>query len=144
MTKQTKLVTCTHTSNILGTISDIKAIAKTVHEVPGALLCVDAVAYAPHRAIDVADLGVDFYCFSWYKLYGPHIASMYAAKDVQKCLSTQGHFFKSTDTLDQLLGLAAANYELTASIPDVCKYLEEVPWEETSKYEEKLQVGRTS
>ena len=54
-----------HTSNILGTISDIKAIAAVVHEVPGALLAVDAVAYAPHRKVDVKDLGVDFYSFSW-------------------------------------------------------------------------------
>ena len=64
MTDKTKLVSCTHTSNILGTINDVKAIAQTVHEVPGAMLCVDAVAYAPHRAIDVSDWGVDFYCFS--------------------------------------------------------------------------------
>lgn len=139
MTEKTKLVCCTHTSNILGTINDVKAIAKTVHEVPGALLCVDAVAYAPHRAIDVTDWGVDFYSFSWYKLYGPHIASMYASKKAQKHLHTLGHFFKPTDTLENLLGLAAANYELAASIPEVCKYLQQVPWEETSKYEEKLQ-----
>lgn len=32
-------------------------------------------AYAPHRQIDVKDLGVDLYAFSWYKVYGPHIAS---------------------------------------------------------------------
>jgi aspartate aminotransferase-like enzyme len=62
------LVTCTHASNILGTIHDIKAIADAVHKVPGALLCVDAVAYAPHRQIDVEALGVDFYSFSWYKV----------------------------------------------------------------------------
>ena len=66
MSDKTKLFACTHTSNILGTINDVKAIAETVHEVPGALLCVDAVAYAPHRAIDVRDWGVDFYSFSWY------------------------------------------------------------------------------
>ena len=65
---KTKLVTCTHTSNLMGTITDIKTIAGIVHEVPGAMLCVDAVAYAPHRPIDVKDLGVDFYAFSWYKV----------------------------------------------------------------------------
>lgn len=140
MTKNTKLVTCTQTSNILGTINDVKAIAQTVHEVPGAMLCVDAVAYAPHRAIDVTDWGVDFYSFSWYKLYGPHIASMYASKEAQKHLRTLGHFFKPTDTLENLLGLAAANYELTASIPYVCKYLQQVPWDATSQYEERLQA----
>lgn len=139
MTPNTKLVTCTHTSNILGTISDIRAIAQTVHEVPGALLCVDAVAYAPHRGIDVKDLGVDFYSFSWYKVYGPHIACLYASRDAQQHLHTLGHFFKPTDTLENLLGLAAANYELTASIPEVCRYLEKVPWEQIAAYEEALQ-----
>jgi len=139
MTSKTKLFACTQTSNILGTINDVKAIAKTVHEVPGALFCVDAVAYAPHRAIDVRDWGVDFYSFSWYKLYGPHIACLYASKAAQKHLRTLGHFFKSTDGLENLLGLAAANYELTASIPKVVKYLEEVPWDQISEYEEKLQ-----
>lgn len=69
LSERTKLVTCTHASNILGTIHDIKAIADAVHTVPGAFLCVDAVAYAPHRQIDVKAFGVDFYAFSWYKVY---------------------------------------------------------------------------
>ncbi|OQO11750.1 hypothetical protein B0A48_03477 [Cryoendolithus antarcticus] len=139
LTPKTRLVTCTHTSNILGTINDVKAIAATVHTVPGALLCVDAVAYAPHRAIDVRDWGVDFYSFSWYKVYGPHIASLYASKEAQKSMITLGHFFKSKDSLENLLGLAAANYELTASIPEVCKYLQDVPWDQIAVHEEKLQ-----
>ena len=69
MSDKTKLVAFTHTSNILGTINDVKAIAKTVHETPGALLCIDAVAYAPHRQIDVKDWGVDLYSFSWYSTF---------------------------------------------------------------------------
>lgn len=140
LSPKTKLVTCTHVSNILGTINPIRALAATVHTIPGALFCVDAVAYAPHRGIDVQDLGVDLYAFSWYKLYGPHVATLYASPSTaQKHLRTLGHFFKPTDSLENLLGLAAANYELTASIPHVCKYLESVPWDEISKYEELLQ-----
>jgi len=68
MTTKTKLVTIPHVSNILGTLHDVKAIAKTVHEVEGAMLCVDGVAYAPHALIDVKDLDIDFYAFSWYKV----------------------------------------------------------------------------
>jgi selenocysteine lyase/cysteine desulfurase len=68
LSDRVRLVTCTHASNILGTIHDIKDIVETVRRLsPGALTCVDAVAYAPHRKIDVKDLGVDFYSFSWYK-----------------------------------------------------------------------------
>ncbi|KAF9874424.1 hypothetical protein CkaCkLH20_07987 [Colletotrichum karsti] len=71
LTSKTRLVACTHASNILGSIHDIKVIADTVHEVPRALLCVDGVAYAPHRAIDVREIGADFYAFSWYKRFHP-------------------------------------------------------------------------
>lgn len=71
MSDKTVFVACTHASNILGTIHDIKGIAEEVHRVKGAMLCVDGVAYAPHRQVDVEDLGVDFYAFSWYKVDYP-------------------------------------------------------------------------
>lgn len=61
-------MSCTHTSNVLGTIHDVKAIAEEVHKIPGAKLCVDGVALAPHREVDVRELGIDFYAFSWYKV----------------------------------------------------------------------------
>ena len=70
---KTALVACTHTSNVLGTIHDMRAIAEEVHKIPGARLCVDGVALAPHRNVDVKSLGVDFYSFSWYKV--PHTPS---------------------------------------------------------------------
>ena len=140
LTPKTKLVTATHTSNILGTITDIRALSAYIHANSSALLCVDAVAYAPHRAIDVQLLGADIYCFSWYKLYGPHMASMYVSRSAQeKALKTIGHFFKPTHTLENKLGLAAANYELTASIPAVSEYLARTPWEAIAAHEEVLQ-----
>jgi selenocysteine lyase/cysteine desulfurase len=140
LSSKTKLVTATHTSNILGTITDVRALADIIHEKSSALLCVDAVAYAPHRAIDVRLLGADIYCFSWYKLYGPHMASMYVSSSAQeRALKTIGHFFKPTATLENKLGLAGANYELTASIPDVVEYLAKTPWEAIAAHEEVLQ-----
>lgn len=66
LSEKTKFVACTHVSNILGSIHDVKAIADAVHSV-GALLCVDGVSFAPHRGVDVKAFGVDFYSFSWYK-----------------------------------------------------------------------------
>jgi selenocysteine lyase/cysteine desulfurase len=143
LSEGTVLVACTHASNILGTIHDIKEIAKAVHEVKGAMLCVDAVAYAPHRKIDVKDLGVDFYAFSWYKVflpssflsfismeyfikwpkvYGPHISMLYAAPSTLSRVQSLGHFFNPSNTLEYKLGLAGSNYELTASIPSVLSY----------------------
>jgi selenocysteine lyase/cysteine desulfurase len=67
LSNNVKFVACTHASNILGGIHDVKAIADVVHQA-GALFCVDGVSFAPHRAIDVKAFGVDFYAFSWYKV----------------------------------------------------------------------------
>jgi selenocysteine lyase/cysteine desulfurase len=70
LSDKTKFVACTHVSNVLGTIHDVKTIADTVHQM-GALFCVDGVSFAPHRQVDVKAFGVDFYAFSWYKVHSP-------------------------------------------------------------------------
>lgn len=139
LTDKTRLVACTHTSNILGSITDIKSIAEAVHKIPGALLCVDAVAYAPHGPIDVQALGVDFYSFSWYKLFGPHIAVLYASESAQKELESLGHYFKEGKNMEEILGLAGANYECVQSIPHVTEYLGQVGWEGMMEQEERIQ-----
>lgn len=122
ISEETKLVCCTHASNILGTITDIKSIARVAHRW-GAMICVDGVGYAPHRPIDVKDLGVDFYCFSWYKVYGPHISMLYGSRAAQHHVRPLGHFFNSHIGLSDKLGLAGANYEMTQSLPHIVKYL---------------------
>lgn len=69
LTSKTKFVAIPHVSNVLGTINDVKELSKTVHDcAPNAKICVDGVAYAPHAQIDVTELGIDFYAFSWYKV----------------------------------------------------------------------------
>jgi cysteine desulfurase family protein (TIGR01976 family) len=135
--EKTKLVTCTHTSNILGTITDVRAIADVAHSV-GALLCVDGVAYAPHRRIDVKAFGVDFYCFSWYKVYGPHVSMLYGSWSAQTQLRTLGHFFNPSASLEDKLGLAGGAYELVQSIPKVVKYLD-LKWPDIISHEGLLQ-----
>lgn len=140
LSDKTRLVTCTHTSNILGSITDLAPLAEVIHSTsPRALFCVDAVAYAPHAPIDVQALGVDFYSFSWYKVYGPHIAMLYVKQSAQKELVSLGHYFKSRNTLEEMLGLAGANYEAVQSVPAVISYLQKVGWSNISKQEEEIQ-----
>lgn len=107
---------------------------------PGALLCVDGVAYAPHQPIDVKALGADFYCFSWYKMYGPHVSMLYASGDAQKKMKSLGHCFNPTDTLKDKIGLAGGLYELVQSIPKVVEYLTgEQKWRGMIEHEAHLQ-----
>jgi len=70
LSEKTKIVSVGHVSNALGTINPIKQIAELAHQV-GAIMIADGAQATPHVAVDVQDLGVDFYAFSGHKVYGP-------------------------------------------------------------------------
>ena len=122
MSDRTKLVCVTHVSNILGAINPIKEIAAFVHA-RGARICVDAVAYAPHRAIDVQDWDVDYYVFSLYKTYGPHFALMYGKYSHLLELDTLYHYFYGKDKVPGKLEPGNPNYELAYSVCGIVDYL---------------------
>jgi cysteine desulfurase family protein (TIGR01976 family) len=125
MTPRTRLVAVTHTSNILGTINPIAEIARRVHAC-GAEIVVDAVAYAPHRLIDVVALDVDYYIFSFYKVYGPHLAMMYGK--YEKLIELDGlyHYFYGKEQLPQKLEPGNPNYELAWGAAAIVDYFDEL------------------
>ncbi|MEJ2358886.1 MAG: cysteine desulfurase-like protein [Deinococcales bacterium] len=123
MTGRTKLVSFTHASNILGTINPVADITRFVHE-RGARVCVDAVSYAPHRALDVQAWDVDYYVFSSYKVYGPHLAVLYGKRELLEGLATINHFFVPSDDVPRKLQPGGVNYELTYGLLGVTEYLE--------------------
>ena len=57
----------------------------------------DGVSYAPHGFPDVKELDVDFYTFSLYKTYGPHLALLYGKEDIILKLPNQNHEFLVND-----------------------------------------------
>ncbi|KAK2865225.1 hypothetical protein FQN49_003788 [Arthroderma sp. PD_2] len=138
LSPKTRLVCCGHVSNITGTIEPIKEIAALVHTIPGALISVDGVAWAPHRPIDVKDLGVDFYVFSWYKVFGPHIAQIYARRSVQKrSLISLNHYFFDPSALHVRLGLGNSCIELEHAVTPIISYLaEQVGWDSLIAHEQ--------
>ncbi|MET8144263.1 cysteine desulfurase [Sphaerisporangium sp. NPDC005288] len=68
--ERTKIVSVVHQSNVLGTVNPVDGIVARVREV-GALMMLDASQSVPHRAVDVAALGVDFVAFTGHKMVGP-------------------------------------------------------------------------
>lgn len=121
LSKKTKLVAMVHTSNILGTINPVKKIASVVHNA-NALFCVDGVAHAPHRKIDVRDIDVDFYVFSTYKVYGPHQAIMYGKYNLLREMEGLNHFFITKEDVPYKFQPGNFNFELTYSLLGVTNY----------------------
>ena len=125
MTPRTKLVCVTHASNILGAIMPIADIARLVHA-RGAKLCVDGVAYAPHRAVDVAALDVDYYVFSFYKTYGPHFAVLYGRYENLLELDGLYHYFYGKEKVPEKLEPGNTNYELAWGCTGIVDYLDDL------------------
>ncbi len=125
LTDKTRLVAMTHTSNVLGTINPISEVAKVAHS-SGALLCVDGVAYAPHRLVDVQKFDVDFYVFSTYKVYGPHLAVMFGKYDLLREMDGINHYFVTKEEVPYKFQPGNFNFELTYSLGGITEYLEEI------------------
>ncbi len=125
LTERTRLVAFTHCANVIGQIHDVGRICERVHQA-GALTCVDGVAFAPHRRVDVKMLGTDFYFFSFYKTYGPHLAALYGQREKLLALRSQNHFFIGEEEVPYKLEPGGVNYELVASLPGILDYHEAV------------------
>jgi cysteine desulfurase family protein (TIGR01976 family) len=124
LSERTRLVCFPHVSNIVGSVNPVAEITAKAHAA-GAMVCVDAVAYAAHRLMDVKALDVDFYLFSLYKLYGPHIALLYGKRERILEAANQNHFFHE-DNISAKLNPGGLNYEAVASLSGIVDYFEAV------------------
>ncbi len=78
LSRRTRIVAVSHTSNALGTILPVQEMIRLAHE-RGAVVLLDGAQAVPHLAVDVRALDVDFYAFSGHKMYGPSgIGALYA------------------------------------------------------------------
>ena len=118
---RTKLVAFVHVSNLLGEIVDVAAVTQLAHEA-GARVVVDGVAYAPHRAIDVAAWDVDWYVYSTYKVYGPHMAALYGRHDAMAEVTGPNHFFIPRDEVPYKFELGGVSHEGCAGLLGLSPY----------------------
>ncbi len=79
LSDRTRLVAVGMASNATGTVNPVQQMTEWAHE-RGALVFVDAVHYAPHGRIRVADLGCDFLACSAYKFFGPHVGVLWGRR----------------------------------------------------------------
>jgi len=70
MSERTRLFACAHVSNALGTVLPVRRLVAAA-KARGITTLIDGAQAVPHMAVDVQDLGCDFYAFSGHKLFGP-------------------------------------------------------------------------
>jgi cysteine desulfurase / selenocysteine lyase len=70
MNARTKILACAHVSNALGTILPVRRIVAAA-KARGIITLLDGAQAISHMAVDVQELGCDFYAFSSHKMYGP-------------------------------------------------------------------------
>lgn len=83
---RTRIVACNHVSNTLGTVNPVKTLTEIAHRhnVP---ILIDGAQAVAHTAVDVQDIGCDFYCFSGHKMYAPMgVGVMYGREELLSTL----------------------------------------------------------
>ncbi len=82
ITDKTRIVAIGHVSNVFGVTNPVKEIAEYAHS-KGAVVVVDGAQSAPHMAVDVKELGCDFFALSGHKMLAPMgIGALYGRREL--------------------------------------------------------------
>jgi len=144
----TKIVSITHISNVLGTINPIANLSSIAHEY-GAIFIVDGAQGAAHKKVDVNNLGCDFYVCSGHKMLGPTgIGVLWGKFDL---LNEMEPFMGGGEMIDKVTMTSATwnevPYKFEAGTPNFVQaiglgaaidYLESIGMDEITKNEEEL------
>ncbi len=122
ITKKTKILAVTHCSNIVGSINNLKKISELAHK-NNIIVIGDGVSYAPHGLPNVKELDVDFYTFSLYKTYGPHLGLLYGKEEILKELPNENHEFLDGE-YPYTINPGGSNHEELASLVGIHEYFE--------------------
>jgi cysteine desulfurase family protein (TIGR01976 family) len=120
LTPRTRVLALNYASNLTGGVNDVKTLT-AMAQAAGALVYVDAVQYASHRLIDVADLGCDFLACSPYKFYGPHLGVVFGKRARLETL----HAYKlrcATNDLPLRFSMGTPAFELIAGLLGTLAY----------------------
>ena len=137
LSDRTRVVAAPVASNAVGTLTDVRRIADLAHEA-GAIAWADAVHYAPHGPIDVADLGVDVLICSPYKFFGPHLGLAFGRRELMESWRP----YKVRPAPNQPLGhrfeTGTQPFELLAGFVAAVEYIESLGWEDMIAWERGL------
>ncbi|MGW5686718.1 aminotransferase class V-fold PLP-dependent enzyme [Nonomuraea sp. NPDC003754] len=146
---RTRLAAVAHVSNVLGTVNPVQELVAEAHR-HGVIVMVDGAQAVPHRPVDVAELGADFYCFSGHKVYGPMgIGVLYGRRELLSELppyQVGGGTVKGVTFAEPVEYVPVPN-RLEAGTPHVAgavalaaafEYLEHLGWDAVRRHDDTL------
>ena len=123
LTERTRVVAFALASNATGTVADAARICALAREA-GAITWVDAVHYAAHEPIDVAELGCDVLLCSPYKFCGPHLGLAYARRELAETWRPYKARPSSSTPVGRRFETGTLPYELLAGFSATVAYLD--------------------
>jgi cysteine desulfurase family protein (TIGR01976 family) len=137
LSERTRVVAFPWASNALGTITPVRKIVELAHEA-GALAWVDAVHYAPHGPIDVAEVGADILICSPYKFFGPHLGLFFGRKE----LVERWRPYKVRPSADEPVAhrfeTGTLSHEALAGTTAAIEHVESLGWDPIRAHEREL------
>ncbi|MBW2243241.1 MAG: cysteine desulfurase [Deltaproteobacteria bacterium] len=120
LSDRTRLVAASHVSNALGTINPVREIISIAHE-RGIPVLLDGAQAVPRFAVDVQELGCDFYVFSGHKLYGPSgVGILYGRAELLESMPVYQSGGDMIETVSfEKSTFKSAPYKFEAGTPDI-------------------------
>ncbi|MBI2543439.1 MAG: cysteine desulfurase [Candidatus Aenigmarchaeota archaeon] len=148
MSKNTKIVSVTHKSNVLGSLNPINEIGKISHD-NGSLFVVDGAQSVPNMQVDVNNINCDFLAFSGHKMLAPmNIGVLYGKKEI---LERMEPFMRGSDMIKEVqltestwndlpwkFEAGTPNVEGAVGLSTAIDYLEKIGLDNVEKHEEDL------
>lgn len=145
---RTRLVAMTHASNSLGTVLPISEMTRMAKRY-GARVLIDGAQTVAHRAVDMREIGCDFFVFSGHKMFGPTgIGAVYVRDELHEILPPWqggGNMIRNVTFEETTYAEAPAKFEAgTPNIADAVglgaaiDYLERLGLPAVARYEHEL------
>ena len=149
LTKDVKLVSLGHVSNVTGCAVPLKEVVEIAHD-RGVPVLADGAQAAPHKRVDLKDLDIDFYCASLHKMLAPTgVGMMFGKMDFLKKLKPMmgGGGIVGLTTYDSIkvspppekFEAGLSNYSGIFGVKYALEYLQKIGMDEISKHEAMLQ-----
>ena len=137
LTERTRVAAFPWASNATGSLVDVARATALVHEA-GALAWIDAVHYAPHGPIDVAEIGADVLLCSPYKFFGPHLGIAFGRADLMEGWRPYKVRPASNEPLGHRFETGTLPHELLAGFVAAARYIDSIGWDAIVPYEREL------